>query len=77
VNCDQPEVEITSETSDLGGSRLVHVSPLVFTGHFSDLDSSLNVASISRCLSTPVEAESGGTNVRAKRANKIFGLPTF
>ena len=50
MNCDRPEVEMTSETSGLGGSRLEHVSPLVFTGHFSDLDSSLNVASTSLCI---------------------------
>ena len=66
VNCDRPEVEMTSETSGLGGSRLEHVSPLVFTGHFSDLDSSLNVASISLCrpICITFEAEANFTYVK-------------
>ena len=42
-----PEVEMTSETSVLGGAHLDEASPLVFIRHFGDLDSSLNVASIS------------------------------
>jgi hypothetical protein len=42
VNCDRQEVEMTSETSGLGEFRRGHVSSLIFTGHFSDLDSSLN-----------------------------------
>jgi hypothetical protein len=59
VKCDRPEVEMTSETSGIGGSRLDHASPLLFTGHFSNWDSSLNVASISLCISITVEAECG------------------
>ena len=54
MNCDRPEVEMTSETSGLGGSRLEHASLIIVTGHFSDLDSSLNVASISLCISITV-----------------------
>ena len=38
-----------SETSELGGAHLDEASSLVFTRLFSDLDSSLNVASF--CLS--------------------------
>ena len=38
---------MTSETSGLGGAHLDETSPLVFTRLFIDLDSSLNVASIS------------------------------
>ena len=38
---------MTSETSGLGGAHLDEASPLVFIRLFSDLDSSLNVASIS------------------------------
>ena len=38
---------MTSETSGLGGAHLDEASPLGFTRLFSDLDSSLNVASIS------------------------------
>ena len=68
MNCDRPEVEMTSETSGLGGSRLEHVSPLVFTGHFSDLDSSLNVASIYLCISITFEAEANFTYVVRLRA---------
>ena len=63
ANCDRPEVEMTSETSGLGGFRLEHVSPLVFTGHFSDLDSSLNVTSISLCICIMFEAEANFTSV--------------
>jgi hypothetical protein len=42
---DRPEVGMTSEASGLGGFHvyIVESSPPVFTGHFSDLDSSLNV----------------------------------
>jgi len=46
----QPEVELTSETSGLGGSYLVEGSPLVFTRRLSNLDSILNVALISYLL---------------------------
>jgi len=46
----QPEVELTSETSGLGGSHLVEGSSLVLTRYLSDLDNSLNVASISYLL---------------------------
>ena len=51
------EVEITSETSGLGGSRMDEGSPvslLVLTRHFSDLVSSLYVASISLLNTLPL-----------------------
>ena len=41
----------------LGASRLVLASPLVFERHFSDLDSSLNVATISLSISMAGVAE--------------------
>ena len=46
----RPEVEMTSETSALGGAHLIEASPLHFTRHFSDLDRSLNVASIPQSI---------------------------
>ena len=46
----RPEVEMTSETSGLGGYHVVEDSPLVFTQHFSDFESSLNVALIPNLL---------------------------
>jgi hypothetical protein len=56
----QPEVEMTSETSEFGGSHVVQVSSLVFTGNFSDLDSSLN---ISMYISITIEAVVNFTHV--------------
>jgi hypothetical protein len=42
---------MTSETRGLDGSNLAEASPLVFTRNFSNLNSSLNVVSISLSLS--------------------------
>ena len=42
-----PEPEVVSETSGLDRSHLVEASPLGFIRSFSDLGTSLNVASIS------------------------------
>ena len=46
-----------SLASGLGGTHLDEASPLVFSRHFSDLDSSLNVASISLSISITVEVD--------------------
>ena len=45
----------TSKTSGPGGDNLDEASPLLFTGHFSDLHGSLNVASISLYVSVTDE----------------------
>ena len=52
---------MTSEISELGGAHLDEASPLVITRLFIDLDSSLNVASISLYISITVEAGCGMT----------------
>ena len=50
---------MTSEIGRLGGAHLDEAGPSVFTRLFSELDSSLNVASISRSISITVEAGCG------------------
>ena len=53
-----------SETRELGYAQLDEASSLLFTRYFSDLDSSLNVASISLSISITVEASDAAKQFR-------------